>query len=80
MKGLKMTIKLKDWAALNGISYKTALKRFKDGTIDGQTYESDTGRYFVKVESMNDQKKEIIKNIVTSIELLEGAKKELERK
>ena len=68
-----MKVKLSQWASDNGISYKTALKQFKDGSIDGETYESDTGRKFIVVSN----NKEIINIINASIVSLEEAKQKL---
>jgi predicted site-specific integrase-resolvase len=70
-----MKVKLKEWAKDNGISYKTALKQFKDGSIDGEVYESDTGRMFVIINN----NKEIINQIDASIKALTEAKEKLKR-
>jgi len=69
-----MKVKLKDWAKDNSISYKTALKQFKNGTLDGKTYESDTGRKFVIVNDV------LINRIDASIKILEEVKTELKKK
>ena len=69
-----MKVKLKDWAKDNGISYKTALKQFKNGSLDGKTYESDTGRKFVIINHT------LINKIDASMKLLEEVKTELNKK
>ena len=69
-----MKIKLKEWAKDNGISYKTALKQFKNGTLDGKTYESDTGRKFVVVDYT------LLNKIDASIKILEEVKTELKKR
>ncbi|MCI0662764.1 MAG: hypothetical protein L0220_16985 [Acidobacteria bacterium] len=49
-------MKLSEWARQQGISYRTSLRWFHDGTLPVEAEQMETGTIIVKLQSISDNR------------------------